>query len=101
MSRLDRRRRPSLAPALAMLLAVAPACSATAGHHPPGVQDPAAAAGRRIAMRPAYARLFQPKTLYLNTYAADPYPPVLNPTIFRARAGRLAAPAPYCPTSGW
>jgi hypothetical protein len=92
MSRTDRRPRPSLAPALAMLLAVAPACSATAGHHRQKAQEPVAAPSGRVAYRPIYSRLLQPKTVYLNTYAANPYPPVLNPTAFRARAGQPRAP---------
>jgi hypothetical protein len=88
MSRTDRLRRTFLIPVVAMLLAIAPACNATAGHRYPKGQYVAADPSGRVAYRPIYNELLRPKTLYLTGYAGATYAPVLNPTGFRARTGQ-------------
>jgi hypothetical protein len=88
MSPADRLRRTFLIPVVAILLAIAPACNATAGHRYPKGSNVVADPSGRVAYRPIYYELFRPKTLYLSGYAGATYPPVLNPTAFRARTGQ-------------
>jgi hypothetical protein len=69
--------------ALAMLMVVLPACSASAGHKWPwSRRDPASG---NVVYRPIYSGLRTKKPLYLNNYAGVVYPPVgsgraVNPT---------------------
>lgn len=85
-------RRTLFAPALAALLTIAPACSASAGHkwgQGLGLRsDPTAT--NRSAMRPTGSPLARTRPLYLSGYAGENYGPggaasPLNPTGYRVR----------------
>jgi hypothetical protein len=94
---------------LSLVLAVLPACSASAGHgffrRPQGdalVVTPPAATQPYVAYRPVYP-LPGTKPLYLSNYAGSNYPSIapgaaLTPTDFRVLMGR---PVPVRPANRW
>ena len=74
---MSRTRRPGLArliPALALLLAVVPACTASAGHKFFGGRGVAGTTPGRVAYRPILAP--SNKQFYLSGYAGAVYPPL-------------------------
>ena len=90
---MPRRPRLTRSLLLSMLLAVVPACSASAGHKWGRAPATAADGSGRVAYRPAYP-LARTRALYLSGYAGATYGPggpggPLSPTGF---VGRLRRP---------
>ncbi len=83
--------RRFMIPALAILLSVAPACNATAGHKwGQGARTPDGST-RRLSLRPLYEPS-RAKSLYLSGYAGANYAPsgrggLLYPSTYRQATG--------------
>ena len=78
-------------PALALLLMIAPACSATAGHKAGQINRDPGNSSRRISLRPLYEP-GRAKALYLSGYAGANYAPsgpggLLYPSTYRQATG--------------
>jgi hypothetical protein len=99
MLRTESRNRPAAIVSLSLVLAVVPACNASAGH---GILRPPA--GEAIVMPPAPYVAYRPafplprsKPLVLSSYAGYNYPSrapgaVVTPTDFRVLTGKPARP---------
>jgi len=85
---ITRPYRHALIPALSALLAVVPACSASAGHKW-GLFGPRSTPDGRVALRPAFPPPGRTKPLYLSGYAGATYAPLrpYNPTSYTAGHG--------------
>jgi hypothetical protein len=112
MSRTDYWSRLTAVVSLSLVLAVVPACTASAGHglfrRPAGntvVVAPQPQAAPYVAYRPVFP-VPGTKPLFLNNYAGANYPSVapgavLTPTDFRMLTGRSAQPHRSWFGSGW
>lgn len=116
MSRSETTSRLTAILSLSLLLAVVPACSASAGHgrglgllrRPAGnavVVTPGPQDQPYVSYRPVYP-VPGTKPLFLNNYAGANYPSVargavLTPTTFRTLKGRPARPGRRGFRTGW